>query len=102
MGRPILDVTFATSEAQDSGPRRSGRQKKKPDGFYKNLATGKANKAGELFVYLHEIDEAIRLKNDNSESQAPDYCVSLVQAMKLASPHIALSPKNFRQARTSD
>jgi hypothetical protein len=102
MERPILDVTSATSEAQDSGPRRSGRQKKKPDGFYKNLATGKANKAGELFVYLHEIDEAIRLKNDNSESQAPDYCVSLVQAMKLASPHIDVVPKNFRQARKRD
>jgi hypothetical protein len=101
MERPLLDVTSATSEAQVSGPRRSERQSRKPDGFYRKLASGNINEKDPL-VYMHKIDDSIRRENDNSEPPPPDHCVSLVQAMKLSSPHIDIVPQNFRQARKRD
>jgi hypothetical protein len=56
----------------------------------------------EDMIHLHKIDDFIRRGNDNSEPPAPGYCVSLVQAMKLASPHVDIVPKNFRKPRKRD
>jgi hypothetical protein len=99
MERPLLDITSAASEAQVSGPRRFGRNSNKSAGFYKKLATGKVKGKGHALIYLHKIDDIVSRQNDNSEPQAPEDCVSLVQAMKLASPHVDIVPNNFRQAR---